>query len=256
MKLAQIPSAILWSSLLLGAAAAPASASERVVISQVQLNSSLTQMTITGQGFAAGEKVTLGSSNITSQCSLGSATIITCGFTPALNPGEYRVVVSKNEDHFDVFDVTAPLAGPAGPAGPTGATGPAGPQGPQGPAGPQGPQGLKGDTGATGATGPQGPPGANGTFSTAGVVTNAFSVFVPPLTEFRQELDCDAGKVAVAAGGGPPSPIDPVSFFTAPLPAFSQPDGLSGPPTGWQFSGTNNAGTRGITFRLFIVCSP
>jgi hypothetical protein len=101
MKPTKIPAAILCSSLLLGTTTAPASASDdgrRVVISQVQLNSALTQMTITGQGFAAGEKVTLGTTNITSQCSLTFAAIITCTFTSALNPGEYRVVVSKNED--------------------------------------------------------------------------------------------------------------------------------------------------------------
>ena len=72
MKPTQITSAILCSSLLLGTTAALADFS---YISQVQLNSALTQMTITGKGFAAGEKVILGSMNITSQCSLGSATL-------------------------------------------------------------------------------------------------------------------------------------------------------------------------------------
>jgi len=68
MKLTKIPAATLCSSLLLGTTAASASAAP-VLISQVELNSALTKLTITGQGFAAGDKVTLGTRNITSQCS-------------------------------------------------------------------------------------------------------------------------------------------------------------------------------------------
>jgi hypothetical protein len=119
MKPAKITSAILCSSLLLGTTAARAVPSQ-LIVSQVQLNSALTQMTITGQGFAAGDHVTLGTSDVTSQCSLGSATLITCNFTSALNPGEYRVVVLQTPGIFDVFDLTTPLVGPAGPQGPAG----------------------------------------------------------------------------------------------------------------------------------------
>src|ERR1700730_6223877 len=112
MKPAQITSAILCSSLLLGTTAALADSG--LIISQVQLNSALTQMTITGNGFAAGEKVILASMNITSKCSLTSTTVITCAFSPALNPGEYRLVVARNDDNFNVFDVTVGAVGPAG----------------------------------------------------------------------------------------------------------------------------------------------
>jgi len=57
MKPAKITAAILCSSIVFGATAALAN---QLIISQVQLNSALTQMTITGQGFAKGDKVTLG----------------------------------------------------------------------------------------------------------------------------------------------------------------------------------------------------
>jgi hypothetical protein len=69
MKLAQIPSAILCSSMLLVTAAAPASAN--ITIFAAQFNSALTQLTIYGQGFAAGDKVTFGAGDITSLCNLG-----------------------------------------------------------------------------------------------------------------------------------------------------------------------------------------
>ena len=141
MKPAQILSAILWSSLLLGTAAAPASASN-VTIFKVHINSSQTQLKIKGQGFTTGGKVTLGvgPTDITSQCSLASAKLITCTFGPPAYPsgltaGEYRLTVFDSNGQFDVFDLTTPLVGPAGPAGPTGAIGPGGPAGPQGPAG-------------------------------------------------------------------------------------------------------------------------
>ena len=65
MKLAQIQSAILCSSLLLGIT--PVLAAYKVIILQVQLNSALTQLTITGHGFTAGDKVSLGTSDISTR---------------------------------------------------------------------------------------------------------------------------------------------------------------------------------------------
>jgi len=132
MKLAQIPSAILWSTALLVTAAAPAFA-DGVAIFGAQLVSPAQpppaqQMIITGKGFTALSKVHFGTANITTECSLGNPSLITCAFTPAITPGEYRLVVGSSDGDFGVFDVTAPLAGPAGPAGPTGAAGPMGPQ--------------------------------------------------------------------------------------------------------------------------------
>ena len=163
MKLAQIPSAILWSSLLLVTAAAPASASN-ITIFSAQLNSALTQLTIYGQGFAAGDKVTFGAGDVTSLCNLGSSTTITCTSPTAVNPGEYRVGVLNPSaiGQFDVFDVTVGAVGPAGPAGPPG------PAGPIGPAGPTGPTGLTGPPGPTGLTGPAGPTGPTGLTGPAG----------------------------------------------------------------------------------------
>ena len=149
MKPAQILSAILWSSLLPVTAAAPASASN-VTIFGARLNSALTQLTIVGQGFAAGDMVTFGGGDVTNLCSLGSSTNITCTSTSPVNPGEYRLVVLNPTaiGQFDVFDVTVPIAGPAGPAGPPG------------PAGPMGAQGAMGAQGIQGIQGPQGPPAA------------------------------------------------------------------------------------------------
>jgi hypothetical protein len=71
MKLAQIPSAILWSSLLLVTAAAPASALNKTIFA-VQINSALTQLTIFGQGFAANDIVSYGANNVTNVCNVGS----------------------------------------------------------------------------------------------------------------------------------------------------------------------------------------
>lgn len=232
MKPTQIPSAILWSSLALAMAAAPASALN-VAIFEAQLNSSQTQLTIAGQGFTKRSTVTLGTDNITSLCSLGnmSGTLITCTFSPALTPGEYRIVVlDPAAGVSDVFDLTTPLVGPAGPAGTTGPAGPAGPIGATGAAGPAGPigatgaagpagpmglpgaqgvpgaqgaqgaQGIQGIQGPTGNTGPTGSAGPAGTFSTAGVTTIAQSFSLPANASEDFQISCPTGQVAVAAG--------------------------------------------------------
>ncbi|MGH6812948.1 MAG: IPT/TIG domain-containing protein [Methylocella sp.] len=141
----------------------------------MQLDSSQTRLTINGQGFRAGDKVFLGPTDITSKCTLGSPTLITCAFTPAIIPGEYRLFVKgrgDSDENSAVFDLTSPpsLVGPAGPKGMTGATGPQGPIGPIGPTGPAGP------TGATGPIGPPGPQGPPGTNVAAGQSCGAFGV--------------------------------------------------------------------------------
>ena len=208
MKLARIPSAILWSSLLLVTAAAPASAQNKTIFS-AQLNSPLTQLTLLGQGFAATDRVTFRGVDVTNQCSLGS-TMITCTANSPVNPGQYRVVVLDPNPggQFDVFDLTVPAAGatgPAGPAGPQGATGPAGPQGPigpiglTGPAGPQGPIGLtgpagpQGPIGLTGPAGPQGPTGLTGPAGPAGPQG-------PPAAQFGFYQGTAAPTLAAAKG--------------------------------------------------------
>ncbi|MGH6840433.1 MAG: hypothetical protein ACREDT_16930, partial [Methylocella sp.] len=160
MKPAQFPSAILWSSALLAAAASPAFADEsHVAIFSVQLNAAETQMTITGKGFTTAGKVFLSGSQIAPPnglCSATPGTLITCTFAAALNPGDYRLTAGGSGDEFAVFDVAFPMAGPTGPAG---AAGPAGPQGLQGPAGPMGPTGATGANGTAGAAGATGMPG-------------------------------------------------------------------------------------------------
>src|SRR5580704_6913396 len=122
MRPTKIPAAILCSSLLLGTTAALATPSV-IIIKQVQLDSALKVLTITGQGFVTGEKVSLANTDITSQCPVTSSTLITCTFTSALNPGEYRVTVLQTPGIFDVFDVTIGAIGPIGPQGPKGANG-------------------------------------------------------------------------------------------------------------------------------------
>jgi Collagen triple helix repeat (20 copies)/IPT/TIG domain len=199
MKLAQIPAAILYSSFLLATTAAPAAPSS-VTIFEAQLNSALTLLTITGQGFTKRSNVSLGTDNITSLCSLGNTTgtIITCTFSPALTPGEYRIVVlDPAAGVSDVFDLTTPLVGPAGPAGPTGPMGPGGPPGPMGLPGAQGIPGAQGLQGPPGSTGPTGPTGPTGTFSTAGVSTIQKTSTVPAGGEFAIEIDCPMGQVSV-----------------------------------------------------------
>jgi hypothetical protein len=139
MKSTQIQSAILWSGLLLSTAAVPAYAVS-IVIFSVQTDSARTHLTINGQGFSTGDKVSLGLTDISTQCSLGSpsGTVITCAFAQPIIPGAYRLVVSNpltsssSIATSDVFDVTTPIIGPAGPAGPQGPIGPTGPIGPQG----------------------------------------------------------------------------------------------------------------------------
>jgi hypothetical protein len=172
MKPTKIPAAILCSSLLLGATAALAD-SGQFLISNVQLDSALKVLTITGQGFATGEKVSLANIDITSQCPVTSGTIVTCTFPSALSPGEYRVVVFQNGGHFDVFDLTAGAVGPIGPQGPKGANGTNGINGTNGT---NGAMGLPGTNGTNGTNGAQGPPGpgvnlAGQTCGTFGVMT-------------------------------------------------------------------------------------
>ncbi|MGH6837591.1 MAG: hypothetical protein ACREDT_02080 [Methylocella sp.] len=155
-------------------------------------------------------------------------------------------------------------AGPTGAAGPAGATGAKGPAGPIGLTGPAGPVGLTGATGATGPAGPQGtqgPAGANGatgpagTFSTAGVTTIKQTISFPPNSLSEPNISCPTGQVAVAAGGSPSPTNGTVTFFTSPLPAANNPDGTSGPPTGWKFTVGNNGGFTQQA-ELFVVCSP
>jgi len=202
------------------------------------------------------------------QLGLGSVTIITCGFTPPLKPGEYRLVVSNLTGQFNFFDLTAPLAGPAGPAGPKGAMGPPGARGLQGPpgnTGPAGPAGARGPIGATGATGPAGPAGPTGKFSTAGVTTIVQSVDnIAAGGVFSENIACPTGQVAVAGGGQAfvqsvafPEPL--VVIAAAPIPLNQTggflPDGTYGAPTAWRISGVNNA-TVTVKVNGFVVCSP
>jgi hypothetical protein len=148
----------------------------------------------------------LGTDNITSLCSLGNTTgtIITCTFSPALTPGEYRIVVlDPAAGVSDVFDLTTPLVGPAGPAGPTGAMGPMGLPGAQGVPGAQGAQGIQGIQGPTGNTGPTGPAGPAGTFSSAGVSTVVLTQpSVAPGGTFDFTISCPTGPPALVAVAG------------------------------------------------------
>jgi hypothetical protein len=261
MKPTQITSAILCSSLLLGTTAARADSGP--VISQVQLNSALTQMTITGRGFAVGEKVILASMNITSQCSLTSTTVITCNFTPALNPGEYLLVVAKSDYNFNFFDVTVGAVGPQGPKGDTGAIGPQGPPGAQGPQGVQGPQGAQGPAGPAGTNGTNGTNGTDGKFSTAGVSTIVKSASVPAGGNLSLQISCPPDHpVAVAAGYASDFSETILVDSTLPQPAdclnskCSAADGKHAAPVGWFFVGKNTDAVNARRFAGSVVCSP
>jgi hypothetical protein len=182
MKPAQIPYSILWSSLLLSTAAAPAlsdpnanvglpnvvivTVTERDITPPSPPVQSL--LIITGVGFRPGAEILFGFSNITSRCNLNPAhTIYTCR-TPVIAPGQYRLKIDGIPPRFDDFDVIVPMVGPQGPRG---IQGPPGVAGPPGPRGIQGPQGI------------QGPPGPGVTVFACptGQAVTGFSNTPPPL---------------------------------------------------------------------------
>jgi hypothetical protein len=142
-------------------------------------------------------------------------------------PGDYRLVIVKNQRSAE-FIVTIPdgngrrgppgppgeqgLAGEPGPPGPPGPEGPLGPQGAQGPqgeqgpAGPPGPEGPRGPEGAQGIPGPQGPAGEQG-------------IAGPPGPE---------GRSGPAGPQGPAGPEGPQGTVGPQGPPGEQ--GLAGPP--------------------------
>ncbi len=236
MKPARIPAAILCSSVLLATAAAPASADDsHIVIFGVQLNSQLTQMTITGKNFIAGGKVFLAGRQITSpnSCSTTPGTLITCTFATPLNLGESQLLVRGREGEFDVFDVTIGAQGLQGPKGDTGAPGATGPQGNPGATGATGPQG---NPGATGATGPQGNPGATGAPGPQGPQGPAAAQFGFYQGTGAPTLAAPQGTLYYQGPANPPQ-------FTGSTSLYEQ-TAASGPPTYILIANGDNASGR------------
>ncbi|MGH6846820.1 MAG: hypothetical protein ACREC0_05105 [Methylocella sp.] len=247
MKPAQFPSALLCSSALLATAAAPALAGD-IAIFAVQLNAAQTQLTITGKGFTTKSKVSLAGSQIAppNGCIATPGTLITCTFTPALNPGDYRLAVGGSGDDFAVFDVAVPMAGSKGATGAAGATGPQGPQGPAGPTGATGAAGANGNAGAAGATGSPGP-----SFALAGQTCGSYGQVTGITGSNAIQCRCDPATITVTATsatngvdvaqrwpGGTQSFGGAACTLTANLPSGKINNG--GPPeAGWSdvFSG-------------------
>lgn len=153
---------VMFGALTAWAAGGPA-------IFTAVINSSSSQITITGQNFSpAGTAPTV--TLVPARLTLVSFTNqnIVANVPTGFAPGSYLLVVTNSNSQTGGFDVTLGNAGPPGapgPAGPQGATSPqgaAGPAGAQGPAGPAGPQGAAGPPGPTGPVGSQGPPGPPG----------------------------------------------------------------------------------------------
>src|ERR1700722_1390283 len=126
------------------------------IIYTVSVNSSNTQMTITGSNFApfgGNPQVQLGGGAFLVLVNYSNTNILAelpAGLTLGVT---YDVIVTEGTLVSDPFGVTFVASGPAGTQGP------AGPAGPQGPAGPTGQTGPQGATGPAGAQGRQGVPG-------------------------------------------------------------------------------------------------
>lgn len=139
------------------------------VIDSVSVNSGLTQITISGQGFDPSGKaptVTFNASTLTLVSFSNSSIVAT--LPAGTTAGSYQLTVTNSFGIPGFFDVTAGAVGPQGPAGPQGPQGLTGAQGPAGIPGPQGATGATGATGNTGAQGPAGIPGPQGTTGATG----------------------------------------------------------------------------------------
>ncbi len=135
-----------------------AAASNHVSVSSTRQDAATGHLVVSGSGFRAGVKVTLGGKwlNVVSV----QDTQIRAEL-PQLPSGTYKLTVRNRYSDTHSFVATLGLeggdgGGSQGPAGPTGPMGPMGPQGPAGATGATGAQGLQGVQGATGATGAAG----------------------------------------------------------------------------------------------------
>jgi hypothetical protein len=123
-----------------------------ILINSVVVNSSVTQITVSGSGFQSGTaapNVRFDGTVLT--VTSFSDTQFVASLPSGLGSGSYllEVATSNSFNSTNDFEVTIGTQGAAGPTGPQGPTGPTGPQGPSGPIGATGPQGP---------AGPQGPP--------------------------------------------------------------------------------------------------
>jgi hypothetical protein len=139
-------------------------------ITEVQVSSDLTELTILGSGFGSSSSVLLAGKSLTVQSS--SSNKVTAALPSGVAPGSYQLALGTSgiEIPFEVTIGDQGAVGPQGPAGQRGATGAAGPKGITGAAGPTGSQGLKGATGSAGVQGSRGPDGPPGTQGATGPV--------------------------------------------------------------------------------------
>jgi hypothetical protein len=125
-----------------------------ILINSAVVNSSVTQITVSGSGFQSGTaapNVRFDGTVLT--VTSFSDTQFVASLPSGLGPGSYllEVATSNSFNSTNDFEVTIGAQGPTGPQGPIGPAGPQGPigaTGPQGPAGPTGPQGPSGDSSA------------------------------------------------------------------------------------------------------------
>ncbi|WP_232537677.1 collagen-like protein [Cystobacter fuscus] len=136
----------------------------QLVITKVEVNYALSQMTIHGRNLATASGVPpvvqfMGTG--VGVVTYDTSNVIISVPLSFLGAGSYLLTMSTgpNVEQNDSFDVTLGTQGPKGDPGPQGSPGPKGDKGDTGAAGPRG---EKGDPGATGAVGPVGPEGKQG----------------------------------------------------------------------------------------------
>lgn len=177
----------------------------RLVITKVEANYALNQMTIHGRNLATASGVPpvvqfMGTG--VGVVTYDASTVIVSVPLAFLGAGSYLLSMStgSNVDQNDSFDVTLGTQGPKGDPGPQGSIGPQGLQGPKGDKGDTGPQGPKGDTGATGPQGIQGLQGPKGDTG----ATGAQGIPGPGATVITKDVSVLTGVFA----GCTPSTLD------------------------------------------------
>jgi collagen triple helix repeat protein len=147
-SLSRATTAVVGSIICVPALASTASATP--VIRSATVGYANNTITITGTGFGADAKATLGT--VALQTLSATQLQIVAAFPTNANlsslvPGSYLLYLTFSNQLPVIFEVTLGAAGPQGPPGATGPQGPAGPQGLPGPAGPAGSPGPQGPSG-------------------------------------------------------------------------------------------------------------
>ena len=137
------------------------------------------EITIAGQLLPTPPVVALGG-RLLGVVSASPTQIVASLDSMSIEPGDYRLAISKGRAVYAVFVVTIGAVGPTGPMGAKGDTGDVGPQG------------LPGEPGPTGPSGPPGPPGPPGPVRLA----------APPcFDDHNRYVDCGNGTVTDTVTG-------------------------------------------------------